>query len=118
MPCERLVACIASVREKAAGIKWERELSEIEVDAGTPEGERTPAETYAFPPEYVPEVGPTLATTPVHPGLSDQVAQLARDLGLDPSSANAARASLDGKVTGPRRQRSPRHSTCALGCGR
>ena len=56
-PCERLVACIASVREKAAGIKWERELSEIEVDAGTPEGERTPAETYAFQPEYVPEVG-------------------------------------------------------------
>ena len=25
--------------------------SEMEVDAGTPEGERTPAETYAFPPK-------------------------------------------------------------------
>ena len=55
----------------------------MEVDAGTPEGERTPAETYAFPPEYVPEARATLATAPVHPGLSDQVAQLARDLGLD-----------------------------------
>ena len=28
--------------------------------------------------------GPTLATTPVQPGLGDQVAQLARDLGLGP----------------------------------
>ena len=115
----------------------ERELSEIGADAGTPEGERTPAKTYAFPPEYMAEAGPTLATAPVHPGLSDQVAQLARNLGLDhgysapagdfppqtPSSANAARASLDGKVKSrtrnwARRQRSRRQSTCALGCGR
>ena len=102
-----------SVREKAAGIKWERELSEPEeVGAGTPEGERTQVETYAFPPEYVPGAGPTLATAPVQPRLSDRVAQLARDLCLDhdhsapagdfppqaPSSANAARASPDGKV--------------------
>ena len=60
-PSKRPAAHIASVREKAAGIKWERELSEIEVDAGTPEGERTPVETYAFPPEDVPEAGPTFS---------------------------------------------------------
>ena len=56
MPCKRPAAYIASVREKAAGIKWERELSEMEVDAGTPEGERTSAETTRLSsPEYVPE---------------------------------------------------------------
>ena len=101
------------------------------MDAGTPEGKRTPVETYAFPPEYVPEAGPTLATAPLHPGLSDQVAQLARDLCLDqdysapagdfppqaPSSTNAARASLDGKVKSRTRTWAPTTARALLPAG-
>ena len=41
MPSKRPAAHIASVRGKAAGIKWERESSVPEVDAGTAEDDRT-----------------------------------------------------------------------------
>ena len=68
-----------------------------------PEEVVTPIGSHAIPAEQVPEAGPTLATSPVQPGLSDQVETLARDLGLGPgygaeagefpppSSAGAAR---------------------------
>ena len=74
------------------------------------EEERTPQGPQLHLAERVPEAGPTLSTAPVQPGLGEQVAQFARDLGLDPgyvalaprlppeasSSAEAAQSSPHG----------------------
>ena len=88
-------------------LQWEFESNGPEAAADMPE-----EELHAIPAEQVPEAAPTLATAPVQPRLSDQVAQLARDLCLGPSygavagefpllapsSAGAARASPEEKV--------------------
>ena len=70
--------------EKIAGIQWEFESKGRKAAAEMPEEELTPTGSHAIPSEQVPEAGPMLATAPVQPGLIDQVAQLACDLGLGP----------------------------------
>ena len=84
MPSWKPAASIASGREEVSGRKFDFESSGPEVDAGMPEEELTPIGSCVIPAERVPEAGPTLATAPLQPGLSDLVARLARDLGLGP----------------------------------